>query len=70
MIIARAFPVRSREAVDAFVREMSARENDARRFFASFGVTREAWFYQRWDTGDITIVTTDVSEPVRQHAAV
>lgn len=68
MIVVRAFPVSGREAVDAFVREMNARLDDARHFFASFSISREAWFFQRWDHTDIVIVVTDVAEPVRERA--
>jgi len=68
MLIVRAFPVSGREAVDTFVREMNARAADVRRFFASFGIAREAWFFQRWEHTDIVIVVTDAAEPVRQHA--
>lgn len=68
MLIVRAFPVPSREAVEAFVREMNARIDQARRFFATFGIAREAWFFQRWDHSDIAIVVTEAAEPVREHA--
>lgn len=69
MLIVRAFPVSGREAVDAFVRELDARADQVRRFFESFGIAREAWFYQRWDHGDIVIVVTDAEEPVRARAS-
>ncbi len=68
MLIVRAFHVSGREAVDVFVRELNARIHDVRRFFASFGILREAWFFQRWDHSDIVIVVTDAQEPVRRHA--
>jgi hypothetical protein len=68
MLIVRAFPVSGRQAVALFARELNARSYDARRFFTSFGISREAWFFQRWEHGDIVIVVTDAGEPVRQHA--
>lgn len=51
--------------VDQFVREMNDRAADVRRFYESFGIAREAWFFQRWDYGDIVIGVTDADEPDR-----
>lgn len=69
MFIVRAFPVSGREAVDVFVRELHARSDEVRAFYASFGIAREAWFFQRWNHGDIVIAVTDADEPVREHAS-
>lgn len=63
MLIVRAFPVRSRAAIDEFARQMYERTDDARRFYESFGIAREAWFFQRWDHGAIVIGFTDADEP-------
>lgn len=68
MLIVRAFPVRSRAAVDEFVRQMYERAAAARHFYESFGIAREAWFFQRWDHSDIVIAFTDADEPALEHA--
>lgn len=68
MLIVRAFSVRSRAAVDELVREMNDRADEARRFYEGFGIKREAWFYQRWDHGDIVIGVTEALEPVQMNA--
>lgn len=69
MLIVRAFPVRGRSAVDALVRQMNERAEEVRRFFESYGIAREAWFFQRAEHGEIVIVVTDAAEPVRDRAS-
>jgi hypothetical protein len=68
MLIVRAFPVRSRAAVDDFAAEMRARAAEARRFYESYGITREAWFFQRSSYGDIVIGVTEADEPALSRA--
>ena len=68
MLIVRAFPVRSRSAVDEFVREMNDRSDEARRFYESFGVAREAWFFQRREQGDVVIGVTQAEDPIQEKA--
>lgn len=68
MLIVRAFPVRSREAIEEFARQMRERHAEARQFYESFGITREAWFFQRWDHGDIVIGVTQAEEPALSRA--
>jgi hypothetical protein len=68
MLIVRAFPVRSRAAVEEVVREMNDRADEAGKFYESFGIKREAWFYQRWDHGDLVIAVTQAEEPVSVNA--
>ena len=68
MLIVRAFPVRGRAAVDALVRQMNERAEAARAFFASYGIAREAWFFQHSEPGDTVIVVTDAGESVRERA--
>ena len=52
-------------------REIRERGDEARRFYESFGVRRESWFYQQRPTGgtDVVIGVTDVEEPVEPKAA-
>lgn len=68
MLIVRAFSVRSRAAVEEFARELNQRSDESRQFYESFGITREAWFFQSWDHGDIVIGVTEAQEPVRENA--
>jgi len=69
MLIVRAFPVSGRAAVDALVRQMNERTAEVRAFYESYGIAREAWFFQRAATGDVVIAVTDAAEPVREHAS-
>lgn len=68
-LVARAYPVRSREAVEEFARELRARPEETRRFYGSFNVRRETWFLQETAYGTFVIGVTDVSEPVDKVAA-
>ena len=68
MLIVRAFPVRSRVAVDAFVRQLNERAEQAHAFYESYGIAREAWFFQRTGAGETVIVVTEADEPVRENA--
>lgn len=68
MLIVRAFPVRSRAALEELARQMRERFAEARRFYESYGVTREAWFFQRWNYGDIVIAVTEAKDPVMSRA--
>lgn len=68
-LVVRAFPVRNREGVDAFVRELRERADETREFYAHYGVRREAWFYQESGERAFVITVTDVSDPVEPKAA-
>ena len=68
MLIVRAFPVRSRDAVAEFAEEMRERAAEARRFYESYGIARETWFFQRWNYGDIVIGVTHAEEPSMSRA--
>jgi hypothetical protein len=68
MLIVRAFPVRSREAVEEFAEQMRERAGEAGRFYESYGINREAWFFQRWEHGDIVIGVTQAEEPAMSRA--
>ncbi len=68
-LVVRAFPVDDRNRVDAFVRELHERENEAREFFTSLGVRHESWFYQERPAGDVVIGVTEVEEPLEVKAA-
>lgn len=68
-LVVRAFPVDDRNRVDAFVRELHERENEAREFFTSLGVRHESWFYQERPAGDVVIGVTEVEEPLETRAA-
>jgi hypothetical protein len=67
-LLARAFPVRDRAGVDAFVNAMKQRGEEARAFYARLGVRREAWFFQRCDDA-LVIGVTEVDEPLEGRAA-
>jgi hypothetical protein len=67
-LIARAFPVRDRAGVDAFVAAMKQRPDEARSFYTRLGVRREAWFFQRCDN-PLVIGVTEVEEPLEGRAA-
>jgi hypothetical protein len=68
-LLVRAFPVRcDRAEVGKFAAEMRHRSVDARRFYTSFGVRREAWFYQDTPAGALVIGVTDVADPVAPRA--
>lgn len=68
-LVVRAFPVDDRNRVDAFVRELQQRENEAREFYTGLGVRHESWFYQERPAGDVVIGVTDVEEPLEVKAA-
>jgi hypothetical protein len=67
-LLARAFPVRARAGVDAFVAAMKQRGEEASAFYTSLGVRREAWFFQRCDK-PLVIGVTEVDEPLEERAA-
>src|SRR5215813_7214206 len=50
-LVVRAYPVRSREAVEQFIRELREREAETRHFFRSFDVRRETWHFQETEHG-------------------
>jgi hypothetical protein len=70
-LVVRAFPVDDRNRVDAFVRELQARETEAREFYTDLGVRHESWFYQERPAGrtDVVIGVTDVEDPLEPKAA-
>ncbi|HEV7768904.1 MAG TPA: hypothetical protein VGQ76_28175 [Thermoanaerobaculia bacterium] len=68
--VVRAFPVRDRSGVDAFLRALSDRETEARAFYNDLGVRRETWFYQKKSDGNGYVIgVTDVAEPIESKAA-
>ena len=68
-LVVRAFPVRcDRAEVEAMAEEMRRRSEDTRRFYESFGVRREAWFFQTEGEQSYVIGVTDVAEPVEEAA--
>lgn len=68
-LVVRAFPVRDRDGVNAFVRELGQRDTQAREFYCALGVRRESWFFQHADTRPIVIGVTEVREPLENRAA-
>jgi len=60
-LVVRAYPVRSREAVEQFIGELRRREAETRHFFRSFGVKRETWHFQETQHGPIVIGVTEIS---------
>ncbi|HYR29944.1 MAG TPA: hypothetical protein VEU30_15855 [Thermoanaerobaculia bacterium] len=48
---------------------MNERSADVRAFYETYGISREAWFFQHANTGDVVIAVTDAAEPVREHAS-
>jgi len=67
-LVVRAFPIRDRAGVEAFVQEIRGRGDEMRRFFESFGVRREAWFLQQAGKESYIIGVTDVAAPLEQTA--
>ena len=68
-LVVRAFPVRcDRSEVEAFVREIRERAQETRRFYASFGVRREAWFFQTQGLASYIIGVTEVDGSVEEKA--
>ena len=63
-LVVRAYPVKSRKAVDEFVTELRERRGEVQQFFASFNVARETWHYQETPHGAIVIGVTEVKGPV------
>jgi hypothetical protein len=63
-LVVRAFPVRDRARVDAFVSELQHRAAETRRFYNALGVRREAWFWQDGDHQAFVICVTDVDDPI------
>jgi hypothetical protein len=62
-LLVRAFPVVcDRREVEKFAAEMRSRADDVRRFYESFGVKRESWFYQDTPHGALVISVTDVAD--------
>jgi len=61
-LVVRAYPVRSREAVEEFIGELRRREAETRHFYRSFDVRRETWHFQQTPNGPIVIGVTDVNE--------
>ena len=68
-LVVRAFPVRDRDGVNQFVREMGHRDTQAREFYCGLGVRRESWFFQAQGKGQIVIGVTEVREPVESRAS-
>src|SRR5688500_12762603 len=68
-LVVRAFPVRcDRREVDEFVNELRTRADETRRFYDSFAVRRESWFFQNDGRRSCVIGVTDVADPVGPRA--
>ena len=67
-LVVRAFPVRDRNGVDAFVRELAVRSAEAREFYTGLGVRRESWFLQEGGNGEVVIGVTEVEDPIAPKA--
>ena len=62
-LLVRAFPVIcDRSEVEKLTAEMNERSADVRRFYESFGVTRESWFLQETEHGPMVIGVTEVND--------
>ena len=62
-LLVRAFPVvGGRGEVEKLAAEMRERAADVRRFYESFGVTRESWFLQETEHGPMVIGVTEVDD--------
>ena len=68
-LVVRAYPVRSREAVERFIEELRHREAETRHFFRSFDVRRETWHFQETPNGPVVIGVTDINDVQRNAAA-
>ncbi|HUP59234.1 MAG TPA: hypothetical protein VNA69_02315 [Thermoanaerobaculia bacterium] len=69
-LIVRAFPLRrDRSEAEAFAGELRRRADDARRFYTSFGVRRESWFFQGEPFGPLVIGVTDADDRIESNAA-
>ena len=68
-LVVRAFPVNcDRAAVEELVAEMHKRGDETRRFYNTFSVRREAWFWQDSVHCPMVIGVTEVGAPVEQVA--
>ena len=68
-LVVRAYPVRSRKAVEEFVKELQEHAEETRRFYDSFSVERETWFYQEMPHGSFVIGVTELKgepEPIAE----
>lgn len=65
VLSARIYPVRSREALDSFVRELGDRRNETSAFYERFEVPREVWYLQETKDGPVVIGVTAMNAPDR-----
>ena len=68
-LVVRAYPVRSRKAVEEFIDELRHREAETHHFFRSFDVRRETWHFQETPSGPIVIGVTDINDVQRNAEA-
>lgn len=60
-LVVRAYPVKSRTAVENFIAELHDRGDEARAFYERMRV-RETWHYQDTPHGPIVIAVADVPD--------
>jgi hypothetical protein len=65
-LVVRAYPVKSRAAVEEFINELHSRGSEAQAFYERMRV-HETWHYQDTAHGPIVIAVADVAE-VKQAA--
>ena len=68
--IVRAFPLlpNKREALAAFIAELTSRRIETQQFYRAYGVTRESAHLQSTPHGDLLIVCTDLADGVEAAA--
>ena len=68
-LVVRAYPVHSREAVGRFIGELQSRAEETKRFYRSFNVKRETWFFQQTEHGPIIIGVTELDDVAKNAEA-
>jgi hypothetical protein len=69
-LIVRAFPLRrDRSEAEGFAGEMRRRADEARRFYTTYGVRRESWFFQGEPYGPLVIGVTDADDRIEANAS-
>jgi hypothetical protein len=60
-LVVRAYPLKSRKAVEEFIEELHSRSSEAQAFYERMRV-HETWHYQDTPHGPIVIAVADVAE--------
>jgi hypothetical protein len=63
-LVVRAYPLRDRSGLEAFIGELRERPRESRNFYDRHGV-EEAWFLQQTDDGEIVIAVLATDHPER-----